>query len=182
MELNDDELLARTVRDPEAFGAFYRRHERPVLAYFRRRVGHPELAADLAAETFAAALIAAPKFRPGPTPAAAWLFGIARHKLLDSLARGRVEDHARRRLGLEPLVLADDALAAIETLESDLAVRRVLDNLPPDQAQAIQARVIDERPYGEIADELALSSSVIRKRVSRGLATLRTTAPTEGLR
>lgn len=180
MEVDDGELVARTRRDPEAFGAFYRRHERPVLAYFRRRVDQPELAADLAAETFAAALIAAPTFRRGPTPAAAWLFGIARHKLLDSLARGRVDDRARRKLGMRPLELADDALAEIETLESDLAVRRALDNLPPEQAQAIQARVIDERSYREIADELASSPSVIRKRVSRGLATLRTAATTEG--
>lgn len=180
MDLDDSELLGRTSRDPEAFGAFYRRHERPVLAYFRRRVDQPELAADLAAETFAAALIAASTFRAGPAPASAWLFGIARHKLLDSLARGRVDDRARRTLGMEPLELADDALAEIETLESDLAVRRVLDNLPPDQAQAIQARVIDERPYREIADELASSPSVIRKRVSRGLATLRNTTSTEG--
>lgn len=180
MEVDDSELLARTARDPEAFGVFYRRHERPVLAYFRRRVGQPEVAADLAAETFAAALMAASTFRPGPTPAAAWLFGIARHKLLDSLARGRVDDRARRKLGMQPLELADDALAEIETLESDLAVRRVLDNLPPEQAQAIQARVIDERSYPEIADELASSPSVIRKRVSRGLATLRTNATTEG--
>ena len=51
----DAELLAG---DAEAFGRFYARHEDFVLALFARRVGpgHAELAADLAAETFAGAL------------------------------------------------------------------------------------------------------------------------------
>ncbi len=173
MELDDEQLLARTRHDPEAFAAFYRRHERSVLAYFRRRVREPELAADLAAETFASALLSASRFRAGSTPAQSWLFGIARHKLLDSLARGQVEDRARRKLGMRPLELTLDALEQIEALEADLEVRRVIENLPAEQAQAVLARVIDERPYADIAAELACSESVIRKRVSRGLNALR---------
>jgi RNA polymerase sigma factor (sigma-70 family) len=45
--------------------------------------------------------------------------------------------------------------------------------LPHDQQQAIQARVIEERGYREIAAELETSESVVRKRVSRGLAAIR---------
>jgi hypothetical protein len=33
--MDDDALLAATRHDPEAFGAFYRRHERAVFASFR---------------------------------------------------------------------------------------------------------------------------------------------------
>jgi hypothetical protein len=35
----DGELLVATATDPEAFGTFFRRHVRGVLAFFRRRVG-----------------------------------------------------------------------------------------------------------------------------------------------
>jgi RNA polymerase sigma-70 factor (ECF subfamily) len=45
--------------------------------------------------------------------------------------------------------------------------------LPDDQRAAILARVVDERDYEEIAADVATSPSVIRKRVSRGLATMR---------
>jgi DNA-directed RNA polymerase specialized sigma24 family protein len=58
----DAELLAVTAIDPEAFGAFYRRHLRAVLAYLLHRTRRPEIAADLTAETFAAALEGAPRF------------------------------------------------------------------------------------------------------------------------
>ena len=73
--LSDDRLLALTPAEPAAFAVFYRRHERPVLAFLRHRTGDAELAADLAAETFAAALVGARRFRPGREPALAWRSG-----------------------------------------------------------------------------------------------------------
>lgn len=88
MDRSDEALLLATPRDVEAFALFYRRHERAVLAYFQRRTHDPETAADLTAETFAAALLAAPRFSPTPAPAAAWLFGIARNKLLRRATAG----------------------------------------------------------------------------------------------
>ena len=45
--------------------------------------------------------------------------------------------------------------------------------LPADQRTAVQARVLDERPYPEIASELGTSETAVRMRVSRGLASLR---------
>ena len=53
-EASDDDLLRWTPGDPDAFGAFYRRHEDAVLRYMVARVRDGELAADLTAETFAA--------------------------------------------------------------------------------------------------------------------------------
>ena len=87
-------------------------------------MGDPELAADLAAETFAAALVAARRFRGGGAPASAWLVGIARNVLAGSVRRSRVEDRARRRLGMEPIALDDELLARIERLGGDHASRR----------------------------------------------------------
>jgi DNA-directed RNA polymerase specialized sigma24 family protein len=81
-----------------------------VLGYLRTRVADPEQALDLAAETFAAALISVRRYQPGRGPAAAWLLGIAHNKLLESLRRGRVEAAARRRLRLEPIALDDSDL------------------------------------------------------------------------
>src|SRR5215210_3862520 len=57
----DDELLSSD--DPEAFGLFYDRHVKSLLGYFARRTHDPEVAADLTAETFAAALVARRRFK-----------------------------------------------------------------------------------------------------------------------
>jgi RNA polymerase sigma factor (sigma-70 family) len=107
---SDDQLLAVAAEDAASFSAFYRRYEPAMLAYFVRRVGDPELAGDLTMEVFAAVLVACARYRPGQAPAQAWLFAIARHKLANSRRRRRVEDRARRRLGMAPVVLEDEDL------------------------------------------------------------------------
>jgi RNA polymerase sigma-70 factor (ECF subfamily) len=172
---SDAELLAATASDPQAFAAFYDRYEAALAGYFVARVRDAEIAADLTAETFAATLKGAPRFRPmGPT-AAGWLFTIAHNTLVSSVKRGRVEDRARRRLGIRDAVsLAAEDLERIDALASlDGAALQLLEDLPPDQRDAVRARVLDERDYPEIAGELQTSPLVVRKRVSRGLATLR---------
>ncbi len=170
----DDDLLTRFASgDPDAFVAFYRRHLAAVLGFFLRRTGDPELTADLTAEVFAAALLAAERYRPGERPALAWLYGIAAHKLADSRRRGRVEDEARRRLALAPLMVDDAELARVEELADPGAAQAALRALPPTQRDAVLARVVDERPYAEIAAEMRCSELLVRQRVSRGLRALR---------
>jgi RNA polymerase sigma-70 factor, ECF subfamily len=170
--LGDGELLQRTGEDAQAFGAFYDRFERDLLAYFFRATRRADIAADLTAEVFAAALESAGGFDPRHGSARAWLFGIARHELADLWERGRVEDRARRRLGMEPVALTDELIERIEQLEHDGSVA-LLKALPEDQRLAVQGRILDERGYGELADELCCSESVVRQRVSRGLRALR---------
>jgi len=171
---SDSRRLRETSGAPAAFDVFYRRHERLVLTYFMRRTADPELAADLCAETFAAALLAAGRYRSrGDDSAAAWLLGIGRHRLLRSLRRGQVDDGARRRLAMAPVVLDDQIAARLEQIASDDRVAELLGRLPAEQAEAIRARVIEERSYPEISSRLRCSEAVVRKRVSRGLASLR---------
>jgi RNA polymerase sigma factor (sigma-70 family) len=172
---SDADLLWSSAHDPQAFGAFYDRYEDAVLAFFVRATGRGELAVDLTAETFAAALESVAGFRPSLGSAKGWLFGIARHNLADAWRRGAVEDRARRRLGMARLVLDDEALAAVDELaaHAGLAALELLDDLPQTQQEAIRARVLGERGYEELARELRCSPSVLRQRVSRGLRTLR---------
>lgn len=173
-QTGDDELLARTAAgDGEAFGVFYDRFEREILAFLMRATGRADLAADLCAEVFAQALSSVSRFRPDLGTPRAWLYGIARHELADAFRRGRVEDQARRRLTIEALVLGDATLAEIDALAGANAVSEILETLPADQRDAIAGRVIEERDYAELAASLECSPSVVRQRVSRGLRTLR---------
>jgi RNA polymerase sigma-70 factor (ECF subfamily) len=170
MDRTDEELLVAGVDDVEAFAAFYRRHAAPLAGFFLARTGNRELAADLTAETFAAALASRRRFDPAKGPAVGWLYAIARHKLMKAFRRGAVEDRARKRLRFNRLVLDDEALDQIEVT---VHATQLLDTLPADQRVAVTARVLEERDYADIAARTRTSESVIRKRVSRGLAGLR---------
>lgn len=169
----DAELLRASSSDPDAFGRFYDRYEPAVAGYFLRRGAAPDVAADLTAEVFASALAAASRYRPkGPT-AAPWLFAIARNALVSSIRRGHVEGKARRRVGFGQIELSDDSLSRLATADGDRWVEELLERLPPAQREAVRARVLEERDYGDIARELRTSELVVRQRVSRGLTRLR---------
>jgi RNA polymerase sigma factor (sigma-70 family) len=173
---SDEALLACTATDPEAFAVFYRRHLRAVLAYLLRRTGRSDLATDLAAETFAAALESVPRFRAQGGTARGWLFTIAAHKLADATRRKRVSDQARRRLGLAPLVMPDELERAEEILDAralSATLNGLVADLPPAQRRAVLARIVDERDYADIAAELQCSPALVRQHVSRSLGSLR---------
>ena len=174
-EIDDDALLVAAADDPEAFAQFYRRHVRGVLAYFRRRAPDAETAADLTAETFAAALAGRRRFAPERGPAAAWLYGIARRQLVTFQRRGHVERRARRRLGMARIELTDEMLERVEAVaDAELAqVDVALAALPDDQRAAVHARIVEDHDYDEIAAAQAISEPAARQRVSRGLAALR---------
>jgi RNA polymerase sigma factor (sigma-70 family) len=142
-----------------------------VLAFFRRRVPGPEEAFDLTAETFAAALASLSRYQSGPEPPRAWLFAIARHKLSEALRSSRIQDEARRALAMQPIQLDDEGIELLERTAHAPALE-LLETLAPEQREAIEAHHLDERGYAEIAIELRCSESVVRKRVSRGLAAL----------
>ncbi len=170
---SDDELLVRAREDDEAFAVFYRRYEGPVLGFLMRAVGRGEVAADLAAEVFAELVVSVDRFDPDTGNASGWLFGIARNVLARARTRGRVEDRARRKLSLPVLALEDDTIERIETSVTDGRALELLEGLPDAQQAAVRARVVDELDYDQIARDLRCSPSVARKRVSRGLASLR---------
>lgn len=173
--LDEDALLSAAQLGAVGFAAFYRHFERPVLRYFLRATGRPELAADLTAETFASALESIASYDPARGRADQWLFGIARNLLATSYRRGRIDATARQRLGMPKLILDDHATETIARLSSTHgSATLALAELPPDQRDAVTARVLDDREYAEIAGELRCSEAVVRQRVSRGLRALRT--------
>ncbi len=138
-QADDAELLVLTASDPEAFGVFYERFEVQLLGFFWRATGRADIAADLTAEVFAAALESAAAFRPQSGSARGWLFGIARHELADTWERGRVEDRARRRMQVAPLTLTDEGLERVEELASRASrdALQLLESLPEDQRLAL---------------------------------------------
>lgn len=172
----DAELLRVSGRDPDAFGVLYDRHSATVLGYLQRRIACPETAADLAAETFAAAFQARRRYRDTGASPAAWLFGIARRQLANAIRSQGIDRRARRKLGIERIDFNDESLRRIEELADLEPIRERLDialaELPTETAAAVKWRVGDELPYAEVARRLECSEGAARVRVARALTRL----------
>lgn len=171
-----DLLAACRAGDRDAFGTFYGRYREPILGYLARRVGNPEVAADLMAETFASALVAV--IAPGralPASPTTWLFAIAKNELIDTVRRGQVAEAARQSLGVGPLVLEDrDIERVIEVAGSGDLFQQLSAHMSRPEWEALRAHVVDDEPYADLAKRLRCSEVVVRKRVSRAKAHLRT--------
>jgi RNA polymerase sigma factor (sigma-70 family) len=154
------------------FAVVYRAHLVAVLAFCYARTQDAELAADLAAEVFAGALVARDRHRSELGTVRQWLFGIAAHKAADAVRRGRAERRAQQRLGMRQILWTEDDLERVERI-GRAAAPELMSELPGDQRAAVQARVLEELEYGESARQSGTSEQVIRKRVSLGLVTMR---------
>lgn len=175
-ETPDSDLLLASHEDPEAFAVFYERHAESVLRYFARHTLDPNAAAELTAETFAQAFASRHRYRNAGAPGAAWLFGIAKHQLSRYFRKGKVEYAARDKLGMQELQVSADDYERIEELidfeRVGRAIAHAMSALPEEQREALTLRVIEGRPYQEVAETMACSEQAARARVSRGLRKL----------
>jgi len=142
--LPDEELLARAVDDPHAFGGVYERYGLSVRRYVVRRVGDG-LGDDIASEVFARAFRARSRYRAEHDSALPWLLGIANHVIADHrrlerrrlAALERVARHTprvveHRDAGLAPELVA--ALRALPSVERDTLLLVVWGELTQEEA------------------------------------------------
>lgn len=179
MAETDEQLvrLRRPLRSAEGFVELYRRESGRVLTFCARRVLEAEAAVDLTAETFAQAYRGRCGFR-GDTEveARAWLFSIARRQISRYLRKGALDRRATEALGIRVPVVDEGDTEEIERRAGLPALRAALApelaRLSEEQQVALRLRVVEERSYEEIADELGVSEQTVRARVSRGLRAL----------
>jgi RNA polymerase sigma-70 factor (ECF subfamily) len=163
-------VLAKT--DRRAFAPLYARYFDPVYRYCYRRLGHPEAAADAAAQVFAKALAALPGYREDAPSFRSWLFAIAHNVIADDL---------RARRPVAPMTAAVHIAAAGPSPEevaisgeAVCGVRQLLVQLPPDQRQILELRLAG-LTGPEIAAALGRSLGAVKIAQVRAFAQLRAT-------
>jgi RNA polymerase sigma-70 factor (ECF subfamily) len=169
----DAQLLAAARTDAHAFRQLYERYAERIHHFHLGRTRQPDAALDLTAETFAQAWLSRSRFddRAGGS-AGPWLYAIARHVLVASVRRHRLERSACERLGL--MSALDRPQLAPEPSETWLeGVDAALEELSPDVREAVRLRVLQDLPYDAVAEATGTSAGAARVRVHRGLAALR---------
>ena len=151
--------------DPASHTALLRALAPLLRAFYRRRLGEGGEVEDLVQET----LIAVHTRRASydrDRPFTAWLFSIARYKMIDHFRRTRrhhsVEDLAET-LSVESFEAASNARMDVEHL---------LDGLPSKQAGAIRRTRLDGLSIAEAAEVAGIGESDVKVSVHRGLKAL----------
>ena len=139
----------------------------PLLrAFYRRRIssGHDDIE-DMVQETLIAVHTRRATYDRNRA-FTAWLFAIARYKMIDQFRR------TRRTVPIDDL---DDILVAEGFESSSIAridINDLLDTLPAKQARAIRATRIEGSSIAEAASTAGISESDVKVSVHRGLKAL----------
>ncbi|ACZ83981.1 RNA polymerase sigma factor [Streptosporangium roseum] len=171
------EDLRQTMRDPEAFEVFYRRHTERVSRFVARRMTDPHTVDDLTTEVFLAAIDTADTYRPDRGSQEAWLFGIARNVVASELRRAARELHkSGRAAGRRPLD-SDDIARLEERIDAERAARPLLSAIArlPKSLRAVAELVdIDGLSVTDAAAALRIRVATARVRLHRARRRLMT--------
>jgi RNA polymerase sigma-70 factor, ECF subfamily len=161
--LDDEAALVRSAqRDPGQFGALYDRYVQPVYRYLYSRVGAASDAEDLTAQTFLRALEALPRYRHRGY-FSAWLFAIARHKVIDHYRRRRVQ------VPLEDSAPGDDPDLLAQAVQSDQQeqLKDLLRSLTEDGRELIRLRYTAGLSFAEMAALTGRNEEAVKKALYR---------------
>lgn len=150
-------------------------HYEELLAFVRRRIGPRGDAEDVVQEVFAAAAAALVRSPEATPPTLAWLYVVARRRLVDRLRRARRDTVALEAVG---------ELAAPERPYGPRvasALAQALAALPDGQRRVVALRLLEGRSFADVAARLGISEEACRMRFMRALAALRHALEEEGV-
>lgn len=171
-QVPSDESLMAAVRAGNAglLAELFERHHRQVYGFLYRMSGNRELSEDLVQDVFLRILKYRESYQPH-TSFAAWMYGIARHALIDVMRKRRPESSWEDGLpdfpSLEPS--HDERLGA----EQDVRLlQKALASLPADKREVLILARFQQLRYDEIGRILGCEPNAVKQRVFRAVKAL----------
>ena len=154
--------------DRDALEELYLIHFDRIYSYLHMSVGNRHDAEDLTTQTFMRMLVSLPRYRPGSTPFAAWLFRIARNLAIDHFrAAARARAHAQPAPPRDASA-EDEALLVLdrEVMRGELAT------LPLGQREVLTLKFVCGLTNAEAAAVLRKTEGAVKALERRALRTL----------
>ena len=182
--IDADQSTVNAVRrgSTEAFRALVDRHGGVVYSVLRRLAGDPDLADELAQETFVRAFEGLESFR-GESLVRTWLVQIAINLVRDRRRAARRSpsvvslDELRERSGRDAEPRDDRAavqpIRGLSQRELSARLRQELERLPLEYREAFVLKHVEGLPYGEIARITGQTIGCLKVRVHRSRVRLK---------
>lgn len=169
MRASEDQLKIWMVEgldgDAAAHAALLRALVPLLRAFYRRRVGDGDAIEDLAQETLISVHTRRMTY-DRERPFSAWLFAVARYKMIDHFRRLRQTCDIDE---MEDLFFSE---GFEDEVNARLDIDRLLEELPPKQAQAIRQTRLDGNSIADAAGASGIGESDVKVSVHRGLKAL----------
>ncbi|MGC4174481.1 RNA polymerase sigma factor [Demequina sp.] len=158
--------------ESDAFGVLVERHGNAVFRYAYTLTGNADDAQDLVQDVFMTAWRKRREVRLVDGSVLPWLLVTARNHAAN-LAR----KHLRRGdVPLDGMDVVDGARGpqdAVLDREQVEWIWAAISDLTPDLGTVVVSCLVDEKPYADVATELGLEVTAVKKRISRARARIR---------
>ena len=174
-ELDDADLIRRSLDDPEWFAQVFERHHRRIHHYAARRLGTPA-ADDIVAETFLVAFRRRASYDQRQRFARPWLYGIATRLIADQRRTEERFYRALKRTGVDPLPesLADSVVTRVAAQDAERRLAGALAGLSRGDRDVLLLVAWGDLTYEETARALRVPVGTVRSRLSRARRKVRT--------
>jgi len=171
----DSDLVERVKSgDTDALGVLYDRYAPLALAVAQRMVGDRGTAEDLVHDAFVALWQKIGRFDASRGTVRSWVLTIVRNRAIDRLRSSRVRRETDDPDEMPALTMGRDptAEAAGGNLSAE-QLRAAIDELPPEQRQAVELAYFGGRTYREIAVLTGVPQGTANGRLRLALGKLR---------
>jgi len=176
--VRDDVLLRRAAKgDEESFVLLYRRNQAALYRFALRMTGNAWAAEEVVQDVFMTLMREPKKYDPARGPVAAYLFGIARNRVMKHLERlprevSLEEQHENGATASAATITAFTPAHWAEQQERSERVRAAVLELPAEFREAVVLCELEELSYEEAAQLCGCPIGTIRSRLHRGRALL----------
>jgi RNA polymerase sigma-70 factor (ECF subfamily) len=171
----DEALLAGLMAgDPEIAGAFVQRFRRRVFGVALAVAGEPQLAEDIAQQTFERACRHAQVYDPRRGAVATWLTAIAHNLAIDAVRARRVTPVDPGDLENMMKTVTDPPERQVLASETAAELRRALAALPREQARALVMASMYGMTAQRVADFEKIPLGTAKSRIRTAMGKLRT--------
>ncbi|MFG2132988.1 RNA polymerase sigma factor [Streptomyces sp. NPDC048751] len=172
-------LTGLATGDPELVVAFVRRFQRTVFGVALAVLGDPQLAEDVAQQTFERAWRHAQVYDPRRGSVRAWLTAIAHNLAIDAVRARRADPVAPEDLDTLLGIVTETPERRALADDSARRVRRAVAELPREQARALVMAGIYGMTAREVAEAEDVALGTAKTRIRTGTLKLRALLETE---
>jgi len=157
--------------DREAYAMLFDRFHDEIYRFATRRLGDPVAGQDAAAETFADAFKGIARYEQTGAPFEAWLYTIARRRIVDQIRIRARHDHAALSPedGLQPSLGGHEG-----SIIDGLLLRALIARLPESERDVVELRFMEDLDVEQTARRLGKQPGAVRVAQHRALTKLRT--------
>ena len=177
-EARDDVLLRRAAKgDEDAFTVLYRRHQAAIYRFALRMTGNAWASEEIVQDVFMTLMREPKKYDAERAALAAYLYGIARNRIMKHLERlprevALDEQNENGSRGGAGVINALTPMHWAEGQERIQQVRAAVLDLPMEFRETVVLCELEELSYEEASQRIGCPIGTIRSRLHRGRALL----------